>query len=229
MSKQIKTALIICLLVVVGVGIYAYTNKSSKKAENNAVTVNRSLEDQQRQRYERNAADAQVIIQESNVSDNIRDAYVDKGEALQKLGRLGEAMIAFNEALKIDGNNANAYMGLYEVQLELTDIDSAKMSIRRSLDINSRSASRWKEYLRFSKENLKADFKELNAIYDEAITKNPETLTLITDYAKFLEESGDYRKARDQWVRATQLEPENKVQYDSEIARLDEKIKTQPQ
>jgi tetratricopeptide (TPR) repeat protein len=63
-------------------------------------------------------------------------AHLNLGNALGRLGRLGEAQESFKTALAIHPELAEAHNNLADVQLELGRFDEATLSCRRAIDIN---------------------------------------------------------------------------------------------
>lgn len=209
----------ICVALALTVGVYI---KYNAKNQNNVTEEESSPEvvDDRRELLESKLKNAEDTIAKNVTDTDFAEEYTKKGEALYDLGRTIEAREAFMKTLEYDANSAGAYLNLSNLDADAGNMDAARQNIKKYVDTNSDSVSRWEKYIEFSKNRLGANGETLNGIYVEGLVATKNHIRMIVAYAKFLEEEGDNQLAKEFWQQAVVKDPENKAAYEEEIKKL---------
>ncbi len=155
----------------------------------------------------------------AQVSPESAEKY-NAGQALFEKRRYQQALQAFEEAVKLDGNNAQAYRGMAKTYQKLKDNDKAIGNFRLAVSVKS-------DYVEAHYElgnmyfNLKK-YKDAQAVFNQVLNLDPNfqdgnTRRLLkAAYAKqgmaFLYRK-NYRKAIEEYENATQLDPTDATNY----------------
>ena len=226
MKKQQILAIIACLLIVGGFVGYNQWNKY-KKQTSFIQEIDRNLSPEDRKVYEDRLVEAEKYIAEAQDNQAKSDALIYKAVQLSGLGQLALARDVFLEAVDINPENYNIYVHLYQVYFEMGDYKHAVSSIKKSLELKPNNPDAWKKYILLEKEKSKLSNGEINDLYFQALQKTLGHVDIHTSYAVFLEEIGNLEWAKDHWQKAIAAYPTNRVIYEAEIARLDQKMNGQ--
>ncbi len=218
MPNKVKIGIIICLLLLVAVGIFSWFAKNKEESkfirekDPQLTTENRKI-------FEDRLASSE---QKLNNAQNDEDKFswnMQIGYNLQALGKLSEAKRYFKDAIELKPENIVGYTALFQVQVDMTDYESARTSIKKAISLNPVNTDIWRKYILLEKEKFSASNDILNSFYLEALSKTNNSTDITTVYAEHLEASGNLQGALDQWKIATQQYPTNKI-YQAEVARL---------
>ncbi len=218
MDNKIKYLIAACLLIALAIGGYAIYDAQQKKIARSA-EVQRDLSTKQKLDLEQKVSEANKVLEVTAIDERKYDAFVDKAEALFKLGRLAQAKDAVSLAINIFPDRTQAYSALFDIQVDMQDYRAAEATIKTIMAKNS-SSTYWNQYIDFKKDKLAATTEQLDALYNEALAKTENNINIITAYAKFLEQSGNTQKAIEYWKKAGETDPDDKATYDAEITRL---------
>jgi tetratricopeptide (TPR) repeat protein len=225
MNKQIKIGIIISsvmLLLVLGfAGLNYYLH------DRNIIKVkDPQLSQENIKIYEDRLSKINESLKEEGLSTDAKyDRYLYKGFQLQALGRLYEAYEQYEKARELKPDMANAYLSISLVLLEMNDNKGAAESIKKAIELRPDSADYWKRYILIEKEKFNASNDKLNDLYVQALNKTGENIDMITVYAQFLEEIGNLQPAKEYWQKAIEANPDRKALYQTEIKRVEEKMK----
>jgi tetratricopeptide (TPR) repeat protein len=220
MERKYIYLVFFCLALAIGVGIYA-AYKDSKSPKKNLTTeiTPTNLTAKEIRKLEEDLIRADKDIELRTDPNNKYEAYVDKGEILFKLGKLSLAASSLKEALKLFPERAKAYSILFDVQIAMNDLAAARETIRTLVEANS-STIYWRQYIAFEQDKMNSPPEQIDALYNQALVKTDNNIGIVTDYARFLEKTGDIEKAKEYWRRAGEIDPNDKSKYDAEIQRL---------
>lgn len=176
---------------------------------------------------------AEEVVEDNPVSeDNSHSAVKDDKKVLfdAKMkeasgyfikGDYSAAGVAYNQALTIN-KNEYAYAGLYSANLALKDYTNAEKAILSAIKINPGGSDYWSWYLVLLQDAMKAPKSKIEAVYNEALNKvlDNKKINIVTQYARTLENLGDYNGAIGEWQKAITLNPGMKDVYQKEIDSL---------
>ncbi len=157
--------------------------------------------------WEEKRAEAQAKIDKK---ENLVQSYLELGDFERSLGNLKEALTAYNNSLAIQ-DGAVIRSRIADIYAEAGDYASAEAYYRKSIEINSTSYIYWRKLTEFMYDKLPDRRGELKSIYLEAINKADriQKVDVITAYARYLDNIGDYKQSLDQWEQALILAPDN--------------------
>jgi tetratricopeptide (TPR) repeat protein len=135
------------------------------------------------------------------------------------------AIDLYNQALSIE-KSEYAYAGLYSAELATKDYISAEKAILSAIEQNSASSDYWSWYLVLLQDAMGAPREKLEQVYNKALNSvlDNKKINIVTQYARVLENIGDYNGAITQWEKAITLNPSMKDIYQKEIDTLKTKI-----
>ncbi len=135
------------------------------------------------------------------------------------------AIDLYNQALSIE-KSEYAYAGLYSAELATKDYISAEKAILSAIEQNSASSDYWSWYLVLLQDAMGAPREKLEQVYNKALNSvlDNKKINIVTQYARVLENIGDYSGAITQWEKAITLNPSMKDIYQKEIDTLKAKI-----
>lgn len=135
------------------------------------------------------------------------------------------AIDLYNQALSIE-KSEYAYAGLYSAELATKDYISAEKAILSAIEQNSASSDYWSWYLVLLQDAMSAPREKLEQVYNKALNSvlDNKKINIVTQYARVLENIGDYSGAITQWEKAITLNPSMKDIYQKEIDTLKAKI-----
>ena len=65
---------------------------------------------------------------------------------------------------------------------------------------------------------------QASSLYAEAVVKSKEHIDIVTAYAKFLYETGNYQASKEYWQKAAVINPSLKAVYEAEAKKADANI-----
>lgn len=198
-----------------------------QKYQANIVThVDANLSAEARQLYEQRRDDAKKLISEINDQTSVDDKfnrYVALANAEFSLGNYAEAKKWFLVALDTDPNHDGIWQVYSTLLLAMQDQKASLRAIDKAISINSANSDYWRWKAEIIKKHY-YDQNRLDNLYIEALDKTKNSINIITAYAQFLEDIGNLQGARDYWQKAIDLYPTNRVGYEAEIRRIDQKL-----
>lgn len=171
--------------------------------------------------WEEKRAEAQAKIDKK---ENLVQSYLELGDFERSLGYLKEALAAYNNSLAIQ-DGAVIRSRIADIYAEAGDYANAEANYRKSVEINSTSYIYWRKLTEFMYDKLPDRRGELKSIYVEAISKvdRVQKVDVITAYARYLDNMGEYKQSLDQWEEALILAPDN-ASIKAEVESLNQKI-----
>lgn len=131
------------------------------------------------------------------------------------------AVTAYTQALSIKKSDY-VYAGLYSTYLARKDYQNAEQALLSAIELDSKSSDYWSWYLVLLQDAMKAPKSKIEAVYNEALNKvlDNKKINIVTQYARTLENLGDYNGAIGEWQKAITLNPGMKDVYQKEIDSL---------
>ena len=130
---------------------------------------------------------------------------IDYGIALQKAGRLDEAMAQYNLALEAEPNLAKAHYNLAGVYMMQAKIDNAAEHFAEALRLEPKANADYHYYYAYALERLgRSD--EARAQYEAAINLNPKSAVYRCGFAKYLVNAQQAETALAQLREAVRLD-----------------------
>lgn len=171
--------------------------------------------------WEEKRAEAQAKIDKK---ENPVQSYLELGDFERSLGNLKEALAAYNNSLAIQ-DGAVIRSRIADIYAEAGDYVNAEEYYRKSVEINSTSYIYWRKLTEFMYDKLPDRRGELKSIYLDAISKvdRVQKVDVITAYARYLDNMGDYKESLNQWQQALILVPDNET-FKVEVETLKQKI-----
>ena len=222
-NKQLIFGVIIAILLLGGFIGYNRWSESRKQASF-IQEVDRKLSDEDRKIYEDRLVEAEKFIAEAQDNQAKSDALVYKAVQLSGLGKLALARDVFLEAAKVNPENFNIYVHLYQVYFEMGDYKQAESGIQKSLELKSDNPDAWTRYILLEVEKFNRPEREIRDLYAQAGEAVLEKSDIYTSYARYLEKIGDLQGAKEYWQKAIESNPTGRNIYEAEIKRIDEKL-----
>lgn len=153
------------------------------------------------------------------------DAKMKQANTFFLKGDYAASAKAYTEALTIK-KDETAYTGLYSAQLALKKYEDAEKAILSAIELNPKSSDYWSWYLVFLSDALKSPRTKLDEVYNKAYNAvlDIKKINIVTQYARVLENRGDYAGAIAEWQKAMTLYPDKKALYQAEIDILKAKL-----
>ncbi len=230
MNNPVKIGIIAAIaifLVVVGTTLY-----SEKKEDDKIVKkIERNFKTEDRKIFEDRVIDYKNKLEESKDDGEKYNLYLNLGQTEYTLGNLLESKQYYEEAIKLDSNQYDVYLGLFLTQVDMQDYSGAETSIRKAMSTRKGIADFWRRYIQMKIDRMNSSNEEVNRLYEEAIrevTQNGDAANktdIYTSYATWLEKAGDPAKAIEYWKKAIEVNPETKSVYQAEIDRILKSLK----
>ncbi|MDQ8184226.1 tetratricopeptide repeat protein [Pelagicoccus sp. SDUM812002] len=128
--------------------------------------------------------------------------------AARRKQELPRARRFLEKAIKVDPSHAHAHFQLGLLYLDLQDLESAKITIRKSVDLNPSYGDGWVQLIEFSQSQAEA-----TRLFEEGLRKCPNSPTLHSLNGKRLKASGQLNEALEAFRKVASLRP-------AEILRL---------
>jgi cytochrome c-type biogenesis protein CcmH/NrfG len=219
MSKNaFKPIVVVVVLGVLGFILLNF-NKNDDNQQQADQTAPSGLSEREKKELEDEIVELQSKLATTDDLERKFDIYEDIAGLNEKLNRLDAAKSAYREAIKLRPDNAGIHTDLFDLLVKQGLYAEAEGEIQTAISLNGNS-TRWKKYIALYKDNLKSGNEKVDALYNEAMTKEPKDVEIVKAYARFLEEIGDNAKAVTMWQKASVLDPEQKADHDAEIQRI---------
>ncbi|HEX5430084.1 MAG TPA: tetratricopeptide repeat protein, partial [Patescibacteria group bacterium] len=219
MPKNVKLGIIICIVLVLGLGgVAIYQN--AHKDDNLVKTVDRNLSQADRDTYTGRISAAQDSLDKSSNTDDKFNSYMTLAVNNYGLGQLEEAKKDYNEAVKLKPDTPTGYTGLFAVDQEMKDNAGAEAAIQKAISLQPANAGTWRQYIEFEKDVMHKSNAEINDLYVQALGKTSNSVDVMTVYAEFLGSDGNLESAKEYWQKAIAANPAGKDLYQKEIDRL---------
>lgn len=234
-SKLLPITAILVILIVVGVFYYLNQGRSPITEGGNAI-INPPLASNFIQHKD---LDMPPEIREK--FENKRKEYLDKifnKEDLKanyfelaiiekNLGNFKESVDAYNESIKIT-DGALLRNNIADVYAEAGDYKSAESNYRKAIEINPSNSVYYRKLADFIYNTFKDRRSEAKGVYLDGLKNAEEThkIDVITAYARYLDNMGDYKESLHWWQQALILMPNNesiKAEVDLLNSKIDKK------
>ncbi len=128
-----------------------------------------------------------------------------RGILLKQLGRLEEAVTAFDRAIAADGRNATAWSNRGTARRQLGDLEGALADTSRAIELEPSGAGHWQNRanVRFSAGDLDGAIAD----YDEALARNPRFASSYHGRANAHLRKQAFDRALSDLGRALELDP----------------------
>jgi len=227
MTKEVKLGIgavvLIVFLFAITVGLNHYNYEQSILREKDP-----KLSEESRKIYEDRLVQAETELVKSELTQDQRYEWLMyKSFQLFGLGKLQSSMDFLTQASLLKPENANPYVMMYTVQMDMQDNRGAHKNIKKALEVNPINPDIWKKYILLERERFGARDEQVRNMYQDALEKTNGHIDIVTSFAVFLESAGDLAGAKGQWEKAIEINPANQSAYVSEIARIEAILKTQ--
>ncbi len=152
----------------------------------------------------------QGFLDKISKKEDLQLNYFELGNIERNLGNLKEAVNAYNGSIAVQ-DGALARNNLADTYAEAGDYVNAEINYRKAIEINPSYTIYWRKLADFIYDKLPDRRSEIKNIYLEAMNKVEEKqkINIITAYARYLDNMGDYKESLRQWQQALILMPDN--------------------
>jgi tetratricopeptide (TPR) repeat protein len=221
MKKQYIFGIVMAIIIISGFVAYPfYQNYKYEKAI--ISEKDRSLNAEDKKIYEDRLAAINNQMGSAN-DDQKFSLYLQQGFNLYGLGKLAEAKLAYQKSIELKPKSSQAYVALYQTEVEMNDYKEALKNIQKASELESGSSDIWKKYIQLEIDKVKSGNKKIKSLFVLALDKtktDPSYPDMISYYATWLEGIGDKTGAKEQWQRAIEANPSASSTYQAEIDRL---------
>lgn len=139
------------------------------------------------------------------VEDYTAEDWVERGDALCRLGRYGEAVACYDQAIEVESELADAWDGKGDALQMTGSYDKAVRCYERALEIDPNFAESW--YHKGNTLQMLLRFDEELMCYDEALRIDPQFAEAWNKKGMTLNRLGRYQEALDCFDEALKIEP----------------------
>lgn len=219
----------VAVLVVVG-GIVFYLNtkenvKVTETAQNTATSTDTGLGNTTASSTENVATSTQkpstakpveIVTTQPQVNSLFKQAV-----AQETKGDYVGAKASLDAALKLQPNDPYITSYYASMYFHMKEYANALVWINKALALSPTNVNFW--YIKFDivKAQSNNDSKVVDSVYLDAIVKTKGDINMVTAYASWLGSIGEKTKAIEQWRKAIEIYPKNKVVFEAEIRLLE--------
>lgn len=219
-----RPLIIICLLTVVPLGFVAY-NFFSIKETNVSFTKEKDphLSPEEYKIFKDMLTTANESLKATRDSEEKSNWYLSQGYAYYGLGKLSLADESYEQAIKESPKKVAAYIGKFQTQVDMGNNEGALATVKKAVTLSPDNPDIWRRYLQLGIDKLGIDKPSLEALFAEAIDKtktNPNAIDMVTFYASWLKQVGEYQASKEYWQKAILLDSNRKQIYQQEIDNL---------
>jgi len=200
---------------------YAPIIKKNNEEKNFILEKEVQLSDNDKKTYEDRLNNAEQLLTNATNDEEKLNALMMKGFNLQALGRLNDAKLAFEAASKLKQDDFSPHKALFDIKVEMNDLDGARQSARKSIELAPHIADTWVRYIEFENFKMQTSNDSIGFLYIEALSKTNNHPDIVTNYARYLESIGNLQAAKEYWIKAGEINPPRAALYANEVARLD--------
>lgn len=132
-------------------------------------------------------------------------AWIGRGDALFRLERFPESLVAYDEAIQLDQNNSRAWRGRGDALYRLERFPAALASFEKALQLQPKNSE---VFNRKGRALYKLErYQEAVDAQTEALKLNPNNAQALSDKGIALIGLGKYEEAMDEFNKAQTLEP----------------------
>ena len=210
MLKKNKIILGVIVLALIAGGVVYAMRRSSEKLQGQTPDprVDQGTQPFYEQELEKAKAQVDNLPRNASAADTFR-AYLLLGDQYAVLGKLQEAQEAYSKAGTAVTDNPVPFEKLYAVYVRAESYDKARENIDKALALNRFSPDDWLSKITLEKDHFAASNDDLQKLYEEALQKTNNNLTIIVSYATWYEQRGLQDAARQWWKKAAEQDPEN--------------------
>ena len=224
-SKYKFSGIVLILAIIIGIMAYFVKPNTGMAPTSNTVinwqVERKDMPDEIRQKYEDKKKEFQEKI--ANKAD-LQLNYFELGNIERNLGNLKAAVDAYNNSIVIQ-DGALVRNNIADTYAEAGDFVNAELNYRKAIEINPSNTIYWRKLAEFIYDKIPERRAEIKSIYLDAADKVEDTqkINIITAYARYLDNMGDYKESLRQWQQALILMPDNES-FKAEVEALNKKI-----
>jgi tetratricopeptide (TPR) repeat protein len=221
-NKKIKIGILICAVLLIVFSViswYVSEHKFVKVKDNH-------LDPKISGTYQNRLEDLNYSLTVAKTDDAKFDIEKQIGTEQYLLGLLNDSKQSYEAAINLKPNDYTGYVGLFRTQIDMKDLDGAKLSIAKALSLNSSTVDVWIPDINFEEDVLHSSPVRINDLYVQALSKTNSNIGLMTAYAYFEESQNKFETAKEYWQKALQIDPKNK-DYQAQFNRLSNLLKQQ--
>ncbi len=219
--KPIIITLAVALVLLIMAG-YAWSEgylPGSPIKRNIAVNLSPEMKD----RFTQQVKDSKEKIQ-ANGEDF--DSWISLGIAEYQLGNLADAAFAYESAGALRPTNSLSFSNLGDVYVKMGKLVKARLAYERALANNQSYEQHYLKLAEFLQTYVPGSKADIEAMFERGVAELPNNYTIVSAYAGWREQVGDFVSARILWEQLLRLNPGNKAIQDA-IERINGKIGNQ--
>lgn len=132
---------------------------------------------------------------------------VYRAQSYFQLGEMDKSRQEFNDALKLDGQNINALLGLAEINIAYSSFEEAQAYISRALDIDSQNPTVW--YYKGAWHHAQGKIDGASKGYLKALEIDPDHFNSKLSYAGLFMDKGEFESAKKAFLSLYKSSPKN--------------------
>jgi tetratricopeptide (TPR) repeat protein len=231
MNSNVRIGIVASALLLMAVLGFAQYNKTHQTQKNNFKTdVPRNLTAEDKKIFEDRISEYKNKLKESKDDAEKYNLFLQIGFNEYAQGHLQASKDSFLEAIKINAEQYDVYVGLFQTQVDMNDYFGAEQSIKKAISIRKGIADLWRRYIQLKIDHENASNDEVTRLFEEALKDTTQQgdvanyVDVVTFYAPWLEKVGDIPKAIEYWKKAIDANPESKTIYQAEIDRINKQL-----
>ncbi|MFW0837826.1 MAG: tetratricopeptide repeat protein [Candidatus Komeilibacteria bacterium] len=207
-----------------------YTHQTSNQQQQSYPHTELTQELEQRISAEIDEIESRVIAddyQEGDltIDDQKFEDYMVLAMKYQSLGQWDEAAKTYTQAIEEYPNRPLSWYNLGTFQVKAGAWQSATNNLIRSLELDSDYLPAWSQLIDFYRYKIKAHQPDMMSLYELALEYTNNSVTIIKDYAYYLDSIGEKQLALDYWKQAYDLAQNNHDIILQNIQRLEVELK----
>jgi len=235
MNKKIILSVAV-LIIISGAVYFAFNNQNenpqiinNSQSDNQEFVCNQNnnqfrkstgliISDELKEKY--NNQIKEIINSEEENSEK----YFNLAMLYRNIDDLEKSCEMFVKSVELNENNFLALSGLGTVFQEMQDYKQAEKAFKKAIEINPKHINTYSKIAFLYKANPNKTKEEIIEFYEDAILKTSGDVNLAREYASYLEEVKEYKKAIEIWEALIEREGDATGEIQNRIDELRQKI-----
>ncbi len=227
--KKIAGIILIFAIVVVG-AFYVYNKQNDKKPDNSNNQNNNQEFICDNNQFKKSTG---LIISEElkekynnqikdllNNEDENGEKYFNAAMLYRNIDDLENSCKMFVKSVELDPDNFLAFSALGTAYQEMQDYARAEKAFQKALEINPKHINTYSKLAFLYKLDAEKTKEEIIAFYEDAVIKTAGDVNLAREYASYLEEVKEYKKAVEIWEALVEREGDVSGEIKTRIEEL---------